>query len=95
MAKNIPEEWSENLTPELRAHFESVGRELVEFDVGNKKYSTRGKHFAALAWLAEQRQEDGQKETVRFRLILTVAVLTLLVALLGVAVTVAVTKGVL
>ncbi len=90
MAK-IPEEWSKHLTPELREHFGNVGRELVEQDVSNNKYGTMGKHFAALAWLAEQRQKDGRKDSARFWLLFTVGVLTLFIALLGVAVT----KGVL
>ncbi len=89
--KKIPEEWSQHLTPKLRTHFESVGRELVEQDVSNNKYGTMGKHFAALAWLAEQRQEGGRKESARFWLLFTVGVLTLFIALLGLAVT----KGVL
>ncbi len=50
-----------------------------------------GKHFAALAWLAEQRQEGGRKVSARFWLLVTVGVLTLFIALLGLAVT----KGVL
>lgn len=91
MAKNIPEEWSQHLTPELRKHFGNIGRELVENNIANHKYGTMGKHFAALAWLAEQRQEGGRKDSARFWLLFTVGVLTLFIALLGLAVT----KGVL
>ncbi len=83
--KKIPEEWSKHLTPDLREHFESVGRELVKHNVANHLYVAPDKHLAALAWLAEQRQENEQKDTARHWLLFTVGVLTLLVALLGVA----------
>ncbi len=89
MAK-IPEEWSIHLTPKLRTHFGNIGRELVENDVKRHVYGT-DKHWAALAWLAEQRQGGKKKATARFWLLFTVGALTLFVALLGVAVT----KGVL
>ncbi len=86
MAK-IPEKWSKHLTLELREHFGSVGRELVKHDVANHLYVAPDKHFAALAWLAEQRQENEQKDTARHWLLFTVAVLTFIAALLGFAVT--------
>ena len=91
MVKKIPEEWSKHLTPELREHFKSIGRMLVEHDVANHRYGAFNKHYAALAWLAEQRQEGRRKESARFWLLFTVGVLTLSIALLGLAVT----KGVL
>ena len=85
--KKIPEEWSQHLTPKLRAHFKSIGRMLVEYDVANNRYGALGKHYAALAWLAEQPQDDGRKDSARFWLIFTVGLLTLFVALLVLAVT--------
>lgn len=81
--KKIPEEWSNRLTPELREHFESIGRELVEHDVANHRYMAPEKKFAALAWLAEQRQEDEQKNTARHWLLFTVGAVTFIAALLG------------
>lgn len=89
--KKIPEEWSQHLTRELRVQFESIGRTLVEHDVASFRYGASSKYYAALAWLAEQRQDDERKVSARFWLIFTVGLLTLLIALLGVAVT----KGVL
>ncbi len=47
--KKIPEEWSQHLTRELRAHFEMIGRALVEQDVANHRYGASSKHYAALA----------------------------------------------
>ena len=91
MAKKIPEEWSQHLTGELREHFKSVGRVLVEQDVAIHRYGASSKYYAALAWLAEQRQADQQRDRMRFVWLLVVGLLTLFVALLGVAVT----KGVL
>ncbi len=87
----IPEEWSQHLTPELRKHFGSIGKDLVEHDVANHLYVAPDKHFAALAYLAEQRQAEQQREQLRFVWVLVVGLLTLFAALLGVAVT----KGVL
>ncbi len=87
MAKKIPEEWSQHLTRELRKHFKSVGRALVEHDVAINRYGVSSKYYAALAWLVEQRQADQQRDRMRFGWLLVVGLLTLFVALLGVAVT--------
>jgi hypothetical protein len=47
-------ECAQFLTPELREHFELLGRTIVEFDVVHHRYSTPEKHKAALCWLSEQ-----------------------------------------
>lgn len=47
--KKIPVEWSQHLKPELRKHFRSIGRELVEHDVASHKYGALQKHSADLA----------------------------------------------
>jgi hypothetical protein len=72
----------EYLTPELRGHFEHMGIAAVEFDVFNHRYTGEAKHFAALAWLAEKREEKERRESWRFRLILVIASATLIVAAL-------------
>ena len=72
----------EDLTPELRSHFEHVGITGVEFDVFHHRYSSDAKRFAAFAWLAEKREEKERRETVRFWAILGVATATLIMAAL-------------
>jgi len=90
MAKNrIPEEWSRHLTPELRVHFDNVGEALVQNDVSNHNYRDQKKQWAALAWLAEQRDQRTRRDTIRFRLIFWTALATLIATLLAIAVTVA------
>ena len=86
--KKIPEEWSKLLTPELREYFGSLGKEVVEQQVADRRNMAPEKHFAALAWLDEQRQEEEQRSTTaKHWMLFTVAVLTFIAALLGVAVT--------
>ena len=88
--KKIPEVLSKHLTPEKRELFESHGREVVEQEVANDRHWAPADRYAALAWLAEQRQEEEQKNTARHWLLFTVGVLMLLSALLGVAMTIGV-----
>ena len=72
------EEWRKHLTPELRAHFEHIGEDLVHEDV--RIYSEDSKKWVALAWLAEKRMERVSRETRRFRLLLWVTVVGVIVA---------------
>ena len=85
--KKIPEEWSKRLTPELRECFGTLGKEVVEQQVADRRHMAPEKHFAALAWLDEQRQEEEQRSTARHWMLFTVAVLTFIAVLLGFAVT--------
>ena len=67
-------EWEENLTPERRQHFESVGEDLVKRDVD--RYMQDSKKFAALAWLGEKRQKQEVREGRLFRLVLLSVILS-------------------
>lgn len=79
--KHLDGNWRQYLTPELKAHFERVGEDSVQFDVSNHSYrENREKQLAALAWLAEKRDRRERRErwTIRVGLAtFVVAVLTL------------------
>ena len=82
MAK-VTAEWSQHLTQELREHFERVGAELVSYDVREHRYSKQENHFAALAWLAEQREKTDARDRTRYRWVIAVATATLIVTCVG------------
>ena len=82
------EQGSEHLTDELRTHFEHVGASLVEFDVLHLRYSRPEKHAAALYWLRQRRKVGEERDAFRFRVLAWIAGLTLLAAVVGIAVTV-------
>jgi hypothetical protein len=82
----VPVEWSKHLTQELRTHFESVGEDCVQFDVSNHNYGSKDKQFAALAWLAEQRDGRRRRDAIRFHMIFWTALATLLATLWAVVV---------
>lgn len=60
-----PHKFAHLLTPELRAHFDSVGPDLVHEDL--RIYQDPDKKFAAIAWLHELREEQRETERRRFR----------------------------
>ena len=86
MPESQRKEWDKNLTPELRRHFEDAGQPVVEHDVLHRAYSKSGKHFAALAWLAEQRDKKDRQDTIRFWLIFCTALATLIATIIGMVV---------
>ncbi len=69
--KRKPHKFAHLLTPERRAHFESVGPDLVHEDL--RIYKDPDKKFAAIAWLHEREEE--RRATERSR-VLWVVVLT-------------------
>ena len=79
-----PEKWPELLTDDLKAHFERVGEESVQWDVSNHRYREPEKQFAALYWLGQKR-EARQRQSNR---ILLVALATLIAALGSILVTI-------
>jgi hypothetical protein len=68
-----PHKFAHLLTPELRAHFESVGEDLVHEDL--RIYQDPDKKFAAIAWLHERAQERRETEARRFRWVMVVTVI--------------------
>ena len=83
-----PDKWPELLTPELRAHFDRVGEELVMRDVSNHRYTAPEKHFAAVFWLGEQRRAREKRHEATHQLVkwaLIIALLSLLVTIADVA----------
>ena len=75
MVDETREEWKQYLTPELRAHFERVGEELVQFDVSHHNYKEREKHLAAIYWLGEKRQARERRKLAIFWLMVAFVVL--------------------
>ena len=54
-----------HLTPELRAHFDSLGVAAVQADVVYRSYRDSNKHAAAVAWLGERDEHDQAREAWR------------------------------
>ncbi len=81
------ETWRAHLTPELRAHFQRKGYSIVENEVLRNIYRAPGddrKHFAAQAWLHDQRDADDTDKIDTGNLILlgvVVAIITLIILL--------------
>lgn len=72
--------WAEELTPELRASFESRG----EDEIRNEVHSCRSVHEnAARAWLAERRRESEKRECIVFWLIVATFIASVVGAFLA------------
>jgi len=67
-------EWEQNLTPQRRQHFDSLGEDLVGRELDH--YMQEAQKFAALAWLSERAQKREVREARLFRLVLLSVILS-------------------